>query len=365
MKRSHRLNSGMVENGQFMLIAIILICITMMLMVIKLLVDRDSRGMSVVNDQRGLCQVDPTLLFKNGVNVRAWKDQLELYFAVNAISQPSLKAQMTLRHLDAEVLKTIKSSIMDGNGHYDFNKIMAALSRMYGQKDMAAMKYRTIFNERHQEKEENVHSYLAALNELAMKAYPAGEIVEDTRQKYILERFMYGFSDKVIREKLLMEQPSSLSKAVEMAEKLSDIFNLTRSPEEEEVSSHKQQEQSVVTYRNRRNSSEVNNREHGEANRSRIQKSLRFEDEGPKCWSCGELGHTKWNCSRQHYQSSPRSTTQTPRQYSPQDSAYSNGSALPSPNRSYRTQDARTVVCHACQRQGHYANNCPNKLWTA
>ena len=68
MKGSNRLNSRMVENGQFMLIAIILICITMMLMVIKLLVDRDSGGMSVVNDQRGLCQVDPTLLFKNGVN---------------------------------------------------------------------------------------------------------------------------------------------------------------------------------------------------------------------------------------------------------------------------------------------------------
>ena len=139
-----------------------------------------------------------------------WIEQMELYFMVNAVSHPGIRAQLLLRHLDADVLRTIKSTIKDIGGNYDFNKITKALLLMYGQKDMGAMRYRTFFNERQQSQEENIHSYVAALNELANKAYPAGEIAEETKQKYVLERFCYGFSERTIREKLLMEQPKNV-----------------------------------------------------------------------------------------------------------------------------------------------------------
>ena len=174
------------ENGQYFLIAIILICITMMLMVLKLLVDRDGKGLAKENSQQGLPQVDSTLIFRNGGNASTWVEQMDLYFMVNAINHPASKAQLLLRHLDADVLRTIKASIKDSYGNYDFNKIVKTIVLMYGQKDMAAMRYRTIFNERKQGVDENIHAYLAAFNELASKAYPIGEILEETKQKYII-----------------------------------------------------------------------------------------------------------------------------------------------------------------------------------
>ncbi len=133
-----------------------------MLMVIKTFVDKDATNIAVGNVQNSISQVDPTLIFRNGTNVRTWIEQMDLYFMVDAISHPETKAKLLLRHLDADVLKTIKSTIKDICGNYDLNKITKTLLLMYGERDMAAMRYRTFFNERQQSKEENIHSYVAA-----------------------------------------------------------------------------------------------------------------------------------------------------------------------------------------------------------
>ena len=105
-----------------------------------------------------------------------------------------------------------------------------------------------------------------------------------------------------------------MADAIEMAEKLSNIFNLPRLPEVDSWIGSKQsdkqeptspaeanrQEHMGILSSVRRNSVELVGQEHQSGNRTSMRRQkLRFEDQDSiSCWTSGEKGHTKWNCMK-------------------------------------------------------------------